>query len=143
MSEPFAPHMNREHLKALWDAYFQATGFPALTASHARILTLKDIDRRGITPEEIGAVIQGIQRAIAEKRNGFNEASLEWENAMAKVDKLESRVTRYRQAVSRRTAAAPKASAPTEAPALSTEDEEHLRQQRKKEIAKLKEQIGR
>lgn len=143
----FGPGMNREHLKALWDAYFRASGLPEATASHRRIMDLKEIDRRGITPAEIEAVVSGIRRAIEEGRRNFTPESLEWSNVMAKADKLEDRVGRYRKAMAarnagKRKAAKADAAQPAEAP-VSEEEKERLRAQRKAAIAELEARLKR
>lgn len=92
----------KAHLKPLWDAYFSETGLPELTASHPRMMALKELDRRGVKPEDIRGVIAGIKRAIANGVTGFTEASLDWKNTIGAVDRFEERVLRYRQAVQRR-----------------------------------------
>lgn len=101
MNDPFAP-AERAHLKALWDAYFRATELPLLTASHRRMMDLKELDRRGVKPEDVRGVIVGLKRAIANGQKGYTESSLDWRNTLGAVDKFEELVNRYRQAVQRR-----------------------------------------
>jgi hypothetical protein len=101
MIDPFAP-AERAHLKALWEAYFSATGLLPLTASHRRLMDLKELDRRGVKPEDVRGVIAGLKRAISNGTKGYTEASLDWRNTLGAVDKFEELVNRYRQAVQRR-----------------------------------------
>lgn len=101
MTDPFAP-AERAHLKALWDAYFCATELPLLTPSHRRMMDLKELDRRGVKPEDVRGVIAGLKRAIANGQKGYTESSLDWRNTVGAVDKFEELVNRYRQAVQRR-----------------------------------------
>lgn len=78
---PFAPP-ERKHLKALWDAYFEASGMPVLTVSPERLRTLREMDRRQIKPDDIRAVIGWIRGKISSGTKGFTGSSLMWKNAM-------------------------------------------------------------
>lgn len=103
-------HGTKDHLRALHAAYTEASG-RKLSFSPEREKTLREFDRRGLTPEDVRGVVSGIQQAIRKGLNGFTEASLDWRNCMHNVDVFEDRAARFREAEERRKGARREAAA--------------------------------
>lgn len=83
-------------LQALLDAYCKETGY-VVTLSLMRQQMLTDIHQRGITPEDITAVLQELKKRIKHDRKGvYSTNMLEFRNAM-EPDKMEERAARLRQ----------------------------------------------
>jgi hypothetical protein len=87
--------------RAVFDAYLKVTGIP-VTPSTARIDTCNQILKRGITAEEVEAVLKRLQQLIRSGKFGYTDSSLDWRNAMLKVDQMEERVLKLRQEAARR-----------------------------------------
>lgn len=92
------------HLQALLDAYVEVTGL-AVTLSYQRAQTLRELDRRGITPADVRAVLQRLKGHIERGVKGYTDASLDWRNAMQE-DTLEERALKLRQERARKAGAA-------------------------------------
>jgi len=101
----------KAHLKALFDAYVAASG-RTLTLSPMRERVLREFDRRGFSPEDVRAVLQVLRSRVERGVTGYTDASLDWTNAMANVDRFEERLALLRQARARKRGAAPKPDAP-------------------------------
>lgn len=98
----------RDHLRALHEAYVECSGIP-VSLSYERRQTLREFDRREFTADDVRAVINQVKAWIA--RGDLPESSLDWRNAMAKVDQFEERALKIRQARSRRAGAKRQAAA--------------------------------
>lgn len=92
-----------EHLRALLAAFTETTGL-AVSMSPMRLQALRHIHRRGITPEDVRAVLGWLRRTVERGVKGFTPASLEFRNAM-NPDTLEERLLTLRQARARAKAA--------------------------------------
>lgn len=95
---------NRDHLRALFDAYIQASGC-VLTLSPTRTKTLREFDRRGITPDDVRWVVQVIKGRVDRGVQGYSETSLEWKNVMGvgiDIDRFEDRLATLRAARARK-----------------------------------------
>jgi hypothetical protein len=92
------------HLQALLDAYVEVTGL-AVTLSYQRAQTLRELDRRGITPADVRAVLQRLKGYVERGVKGYTDASLDWRNAMQE-DTLEERALKLRQERARKAGAA-------------------------------------
>jgi len=83
-------------LQALLNAYCEATEM-TVTMSLMRAQMLTDIHSRGLTAEDITAVIIELKRRIKQDTRGFYTSNmLEFRNVM-EPDKLEERAARLRQ----------------------------------------------
>ena len=98
---------NRDHLRALFDAYVKTSGIP-LTLSYPRLATLREFDRRKLTPEDVVSVVQGIKAHIDRGTQGYTESSIDWRNAMGDVDTFEERALKARQSKERRKGSKPR-----------------------------------
>lgn len=88
------------HLQKLLDAYVSATNLPvSLSCQRAHMLT--DLHNRGITAEDVTAVLNAVKRKIERGDGGFTEASLDFRNAM-NPDTLEERALLLRQQAARK-----------------------------------------
>jgi hypothetical protein len=94
------------HLQALFVAYTEASGIP-LSPSHDRKAVLREMDRRGLTPEDVRAVIGRVKWHLAKGTKGFSDASLDWRNAMGDADKFEERALKLRQEQARKAGVRP------------------------------------
>jgi hypothetical protein len=96
----------QQHLQALFTAYVEESGIP-ISPSYLRKQALREMDRRGLTAEDVRAVIRGIKTHVARGTHGYTDASLDWRNAMGDVDTFEERALKIRQARLRRKGAKP------------------------------------
>lgn len=88
-------------LQALLDAYCKETGY-CVTLSLMRQQMLTDIHSRGMTPDDVTAVILELKKRIKHDRKGvYTTNMLEFRNAM-EPDKLEERAARLRQEQARK-----------------------------------------
>lgn len=101
--KPLPPE--KAHLQALFDAYVEATGLQ-ISLSPTRERTLREFDRRGISPEDVRWVLVVLKGRVDRGVSGYTAASLEWLNAMADVDRFEDRLATLRQERARRKAKA-------------------------------------
>lgn len=98
---------NRDHLRALLAAYCEPLGL-SLMLSTGREKTLREVDKRGITPAELTSVVRELQRRVNTGVTGYTEACLTFENVVGKwldVDRLENRVQMLREKAKRRAGA--------------------------------------
>lgn len=95
---------HREHLRALHAAYVETSGVP-VSLSPLRTYALREMDRRGLTPADVIAVISRIKWHLAKGTTGYTEASLDWRNAMQNVDTFEERALKLRQEKARKATA--------------------------------------
>jgi len=95
-------------IQALLDAYIAVTGL-AVKLSYQRQSALTDLIDRGITAEDVTAVMQKLKRLVARGEKGFSESSLDFRNALGNVDTFEERALKLRQEAFRRQASKPKA----------------------------------
>jgi hypothetical protein len=84
------------HLKALLDAYVEVTALP-VTLSYQRALVLTELHDRGITPDDVWAVLTRIKRHISAGTGGFTDSSLDFRNALGNPDTFEERALKLRQ----------------------------------------------
>lgn len=89
----------RQHLRDLLSAYVEVTGL-AVAWTWDREKVLRELDRRGVSPDEVRAVLVVVKRHMARGTFGYTEASLDFRNAM-KPDAMEERVLKVRQAKGR------------------------------------------
>ena len=104
---------NRDHLRALFAAYLEASG-STLTLSPQRMNTLREFDRRGITPNDVRWVVQVLKSRVARGVPGYGDTSLEWHNAMGvknDIDRFENRLSTLKAAKARKLGQAREASA--------------------------------
>ena len=101
----------REQQQALFEAYVAATGL-AVHLSHSRRFVLQALVERGITPEDVRAVVAALRNKIARGDSGFTDASLLFRNAM-NADAMEERALLLRQQKLRAKGARPKPAAAT------------------------------
>ena len=99
--KPLPPE--KQHLQALFDAYVEASGLH-ITLSPPRERTLREFDRRGITPADVRWVVSALKGRVDRGVPGYTIASLEWGNAMADVDRFEDRLATLRTTRDRRLA---------------------------------------
>jgi hypothetical protein len=99
--KPLPPE--KQHLQALFDAYVEASGL-RITLSPARERTLREFDRRTITPADVRWVVSALKGRVDRGIPGYTIASLEWGNAMADVDRFEDRLATLRITRERRLA---------------------------------------
>lgn len=92
--------------RALYEAYAAATGI-AVGWSYQRGMDVRDLVERGITPEDVRAVLGFVKAKMRRGDSGFGETSLLWSNAM-KPDAMEERAHLVRQRAARLRGAAPK-----------------------------------
>lgn len=91
-------------VKALMDAYREATGLP-VTMTHDRCHALQQITSRcepPLGPADIKAVVAVIKKDLAGQRPRFTQASLEFRNLMGDADTFEERALACRQLAERR-----------------------------------------
>lgn len=97
-----------EHLQSLHAAYVEVTGIAVSMRSYDRQQSLVEIHERGLTADDIRAVMRELKRLV-DSRDPRNEcytpACLEWRNAMGGVDRLEDRAARLKQSAKRKEAA--------------------------------------
>lgn len=88
-------------LKALLDAYIEITGLP-VTLSYQRSQALTELHARGVTADDVRAVLQKLKRLVASGTKGYSDASLDFRNTLGNVDTFEERVLKCRQEAARR-----------------------------------------
>lgn len=120
MSLPIPPQ--KTHLVALFTAYVESSGRDLVFGPHYEP-TLRQMDRRGISPDDVRAVMQLIRHRIDKGISGYTEASLGWKNAMFDVLQFDDRLAEIRAARKRRAArAAEKPALPPAAPCAVASD---------------------
>lgn len=87
--------------RPLFDAYVRASGI-AVSPSMPRIDACAEIAARGFTAEDVVAVLKRIQGHLSKGTLGYTDASLDFRNAMLKVDLFEERALKLRQEKARR-----------------------------------------
>lgn len=88
---------NKDHLRALLAAYNAATGLD-LSFSPARERILRCVDKAGVTPADVGAVMEELKRLRKIGKEPYHlDAILTFESAIANVDRLENRAKLLRQ----------------------------------------------
>jgi len=95
-------------LQPLLDAYVACTGL-AVSLSYQRQLALTELHARGLTADDVRAVLERLKRLIARGEKGYTENSLDFRNTLGNADTFEERALRLRQEAFRRQAAKPKA----------------------------------
>lgn len=80
----------------LLQAYIQSTNLP-VSLTYARQMTLTELIQRGVTPEDIRAVVEDTKKQIAQNIKGYTLASLDFRNVLGNADTFEERMLRLRQ----------------------------------------------
>jgi len=80
----------------LFDAYVSETGIPLSHAYHRQVCCTQLVTR-GVTPDDVRAVLRAIARALRAGEGGFTPASLQWRNTLGNPDNFEERVLAERQ----------------------------------------------
>lgn len=83
-------------LAALLAVYVEITGL-AVTLSYERARALTELHSRGMTPEDVRAVVGHLKHLVKSGAKGYTESSLEFRNAMGNADTFEERALRLRQ----------------------------------------------
>lgn len=144
MSLPIPPQ--KAHLVALFDAYVEASG-RELVFGPAYEPTLRGMDRRGITPADVRAVMQLIRLRMDKGASGYTEASLGWKRAMfdpLRFDDLlaEIRAARKRRAAKAAQAACTVPSAPVHAVPADSPDADEIAARVRAQAAEFRRQMG-
>lgn len=112
--------------RALYEAYAAATGI-AVGWSYQRGMDVRELVERGITPEDVKAVLGFVKAKMRRGDSGFGETSLLWSNAM-RPDAMEERAHLVRQRAARLRGAGPKPPmARTDSTGVTTLDQAPLR----------------
>ena len=142
MNDPFAPEKKRAHLKALWDAYFEATGLPTMFASYDRLQALRRLDQRGVTAEDVRTVVRWVRTQMNAPRSNFTSTALDWRNLMDRTDAFEEHLAKARQSKQRRPkSAATKSEVRAIAP-VDQAEQERLRAKAKTEAEEFRRRMG-
>jgi len=88
-------------LQPLLDAYVACTGL-AVSLSYQRQLALTELHARGLTADDVRAVLERLKRLIARGEKGYTENSLDFRNTLGNADTFEERALRLRQEAFRR-----------------------------------------
>jgi len=85
----------------LLEAYQKASGLD-LTLTYSRQMSLTQLCEMGMTPEDMTMVINHIKTQIKIGQKGFVQASLDFRNSVADVEKFEELAVRLRAEATRR-----------------------------------------
>lgn len=126
----------RDHLRALMAAYTEVTGVD-LPLDYERRKTLQALDKKGLTPDDMRAVMKRLKALVESTDTRYTESSLLFSNAVGKrdqVQKFEERALLLRRNRKRSAGAGPK---PVAAP-VSEAEQDRIRAAAKQQAAELK-----
>ena len=92
------------HLAALLAAYVEVTGLPVMM-SYERARALTDLHDRGMTADDVRAVVGKLKRRVQSGVKGYTDSSLDFRNALGNVDTFEERALKQRQEKARKAGA--------------------------------------
>jgi hypothetical protein len=135
----------RDHLRALLAAFNEVVGID-LDLDRDRMEVLREVDKKGLTPADVRAVMQELRRLVVSDDRRYTDSSLLFENALGR-NKRNHNVGRFQSMAlllrkRRKPGTTAGAVAPV-APPLSEAEAARLREQRRVEMAKLRREIGR
>lgn len=126
----------RDHLRALMAAYTEVTGID-LPLDYERRKTLQALDKKGLTPDDMRAVMKHLKALVESTDTRYTESSLLFSNAVGRrdqVQKFEERALLLRRNRKRSAGSGPK---PVAEP-VSEAEQERIRAAAKEQAAALK-----
>lgn len=130
---------NKDHLRALLDAYNEVTGFD-LPFLPARERALRCLDRLQLTPDDVRAVMRELKRLVESDPKHYPESCLDFRNAIVDTEKFDGRARRLRQRIARKTQK--EKAREKVAAATPTVQDAAIRQAAKEEAAKFRQTMG-
>lgn len=127
---------NRDFQRALMAAYTEVTGIE-LPLDYQRRVTLNALDKKGLTPDDMRAVMKHLKSLVESADPRYTETSLLFSNAVGKrdqVQKFEERALLLRRKRKKSAGSGPK---PAAAPASEAE-QDRIRAAAKLQAAELK-----
>lgn len=135
---------NKDHLRALLAAYNEVTGFD-LPFIRAREHALRNLDKLGLTPDDVRAVMRELKRLVASDPRHYPESCLDFRNAIVDTEKFDGRARRLRARTARKKNrdAAPVPMASREKAPASHDEEARLRAAVKAQAEEFKRSMAR
>jgi hypothetical protein len=132
---------NRDHLRALLAAFNAEMGVE-LTLDREREKTLREVDKKGLTPDDMRAVMRHLRGLVSSDDRRYTESSLLFENAVGSWSRpvLLNRFESMARLLRKRRPAAVRAARPDP---VSPEEEKRLAALRKAEMEDFKRRMGR
>lgn len=130
---------NRDYMRALLAAYTEVTGIE-LDLDHDRRKTLRELDKKGLTPDDMRAVMRHIKALVESTDTRYTDSSLLFTNAVGsngKVGKFQEWAQLLRKRKAKR-ASQPASAAPAKP---SAEEEARIRAGAKRAMDDLKAKI--
>jgi len=130
----------RDHLRALLAAYTEVTGIE-LGLDFARRTTLREIDKKGLTPDDMRAVMRHLKSLVESTDKRFTESSLLFEVAVG-VDKRVGKFESWAMMLRRTRQRAKRPAAPnSEATPVSEAEQERIRAAAKQHAEELQRKL--